>query len=180
MPELVEKLKRQLIVRTNESSHVVYYKVDANRETVAMAFHQAGSDSIATQGGEPLNVSVDKPALVLLERNGDSWSVSVQDPLHHVVRNAMEENDRRRLRFFTRNDRNTLNLTINRGLRSGQYDYQTQGYRIDHLAGKTVTVNGYGNQSELTIELPEQQDKAYQGRHDLFTGMPAKVVVPVQ
>ncbi|MGR5287739.1 polysaccharide lyase family 8 super-sandwich domain-containing protein [Vibrio maritimus] len=180
MPELVEQLKQQLVVRTNELSHVVYYRVDANREVVAMAFHQAGSESIATQGGEPLNVSVDKPALVLLERNGDSWSVSVQDPLHHVDRNAMEENDRRRLRFFTRNDRNTLNLTINRGLRSGQYDYQTQGHRIEHLAGQTVTVNGYGNQSELTIELPDQQDKAYQGRHDLFTGMPATVVIAAE
>ncbi|WP_112480013.1 hypothetical protein [Vibrio variabilis] len=97
-----------------------------------------------------------------------------------VDRNAMEESDSRRFRFFTRGDRNTLKLTINRGLRSGQYDYQIQGYRIEHLARQTVTVNGYGNQSELTIELPDQQDKAYQGRHDLFTGMPATVVIPVQ
>lgn len=180
MPDIVDRLKRQLVIKTSGLTHTVYYSSATGHEYVAMSFYQAGSESVATLGGEPLTVSVDKPALILLERNGDSWSISAQDPMHHVDRNAMEESDSRRFRFFTRNDRNTLNLTINRGLRSGTFEYQTQGRKPEQKEGQTVSVNSYGNQSELTIELPDSLDKAYKGRHDLYTGMPASVVVPAQ
>ncbi|WP_234497536.1 polysaccharide lyase family 8 super-sandwich domain-containing protein [Vibrio maritimus] len=180
MPALVDRLKRQLVAKTTATTHAIYYSSASNKEYVAMAFREAGSESVAVQNGEPLTVSVSKPALILLEREGDSWRVSAQDPLHHVDRNAMEENDSRRMRFFTRGDRNTLKVTINRPLRSGSYSYQTHGRKVEDKAGQSVSVNSYGNQSELNIELPDKQDKVYQGRHDLYTGMPASVTIPAQ
>ncbi len=98
MPGYLANLQSNLEVVSNGNN--VQGICDHTLGVVQLAFHSAAT--VTTSSG--LQVSVDRPALVQLRRNGDSWDLSATDPTHDLLATQ-------------------LNITVNAPLKVGSYAY---------------------------------------------------------
>ncbi|MGF1778010.1 polysaccharide lyase family 8 super-sandwich domain-containing protein [Vibrio nomapromontoriensis] len=176
MPSIVTRLTRSSTLIADESIHGMYQHDGAN-ESIAMSFFTAGEKTISIPQGNPLTVSVDKPALVIMNRAQSTWKVTVQDPLHHVDKDAMEERGKR-FKFCVRKGKNEIVVSVNRALQSGQYDYPRQGRVNTNTPSQIATVSSDDANSTIVFELPDTTDsKDYAGKEELYVGMPATITV---
>ena len=125
-----------------------------------------------------LTVTVDKPALVQLQRERSGWNVVVQDPNHHADEARISASDDVRHILLPRT--NQITVEVGLSLQPGTYMYNTQGPAVRFVPGQTVDVVNNGNgTSTLTVNLPDSLDASgYDYKEEFYAGMPAVVDVP--
>ncbi|WP_163930116.1 polysaccharide lyase family 8 super-sandwich domain-containing protein [Paraferrimonas sp. SM1919] len=154
---------------------VAFTHPDTQTKVVQMVFREAAS--ISFKNG--LTVSADKPALVqMIDDGSNSWNITVSDPLAHFDENATSSSKAEHLTLTTDNE---ITVTINQSLQAGLYHYLTQGFDVKAIDSQQVEVFSSNNTSELVFKLPDSNNADdYQGKHNLFVGMPASVTVSKQ
>ena len=145
-------------------------------EIVQVAFRGPGAADF-TNG---LRISTDKAAIVQLQRGGEQWEVTVQDPTHHVDDSAVEALDR--FGHILNQEANRIVISLNIPLKPGRYHYRTQGPEPRFFRGQTARVEvASDGVRQVTVELPDRQDAdVYGSKQDLYAGMPASFSVPVE
>ena len=150
---LADVLKRLVIVANGDGVQGI---VDQQLGLTQLAFYKAGGVSTSTG----LKVSVDRPALLQLRRDGGQWTFCATDPLHDP---AVKE----------------LNLKLNQPLAPGVYAYQLGG--IYPQPGETVAVEQAGAEVNVKVQLPDMSDDArYHYQAPLYAGMPVQVKIPAK
>ncbi len=128
---------------------------DHENEVIQLAFHAAGT-AVAASG---YSVTVDRPALVQLRRNGLNWELGVTDPIHELNATA-------------------INITTNVPLKTGSYSHTLPGFV--QRPGETVTVSQVSGGVMVNVPLPDPTDDAalnYQAV--LYASVPIHVTVPI-
>jgi len=152
MPAYMEEVLSRVTVVTNGAG--LQAVADASLGLVQAAFYKAGEVTLP----DGLTVSVDRPALLQLRRDGANWQVCATNPRHDP---AQQE----------------LNFKLNRPLAPGVYPYQLGG--IYPQPGETVTVERSGDGVKVNVQLPDMRDDArYNYQAPLYAGMPVRVALP--
>ena len=172
MPAVMDRIEQRLdIIHTPVVQGHRY--TDGSTVLVQLAFYEAGK--VAFDDG--MTVTVHKPALVQLQKTGDGWNVTAQDPMHHADEAAIADSDQ--FQHFLLSGPNRITVEVNLPLRAGTYRYDTQGPEVRFVDGQTVNVVNNDGMSTLTFQLPDRLDAAAYGyREELYAGMPAVVDVP--
>ncbi len=173
MPDVMSRIEERFET-VNTAAVQGHRFADGDSALVQLAFYEAGT--AAFDGG--LTVTVDKPALVQLQKERDGWNVTAQNPVHHVDAAAVAALSE--FQHILQDGPNRITVDMSLSLRAGTYTYDTQGPEARLVAGQTVGVvnNGDGT-STLTFDLPDSLDApSYDYRVELYTGMSAVVDVP--
>ena len=175
MPQVVADISNNYQLINTELVQGHHYN-DGSDDVIQLAFYAGGTATF----DNGVTVSVDKAALVQLQKSGDNWDVTVSDPTHHVDEIAQNEVDY--FQFKNLSTANQIGLTTNLTLMPGEYSYLTQGNKQDFVSGQTVELTCLPNDNCLLLfNLPDELDKvAYDYRQQLYTGMPANVIIPQQ
>lgn len=150
MKAKVTNLQKDIATVTNAASaHAAFV---ADDKTWQYAFFKPGTISIGK-----MEVTSEDVALIMLRDNGNSWTLSVSNP--------MPDGKKQTLTFYA-----------STSLKAGTYAYQTKG--IQKLAGETVTVSPDKGGSKVVIELPDIRDeKRYNYQSDLYAATPIVVEI---
>ena len=172
MPVVMSHIEQRFEV-INTAAVQGHRYTDDGTVLVQLAFYEAGSVSF----DDGMTVAVDKPSLVQLQKTGDGWNVTVQNPVHHADEAAIAASDQ--FQHILLSDPNRITVHVSLPLRAGTYTYDTQGSDVRFVDGQTVSVVNNGGTSTLTFELPDSLDAAaYSYREELYAGMPAVIDVP--
>ena len=173
MPAVMSRIEERFEM-VNTAAVQGHRYADGDSALVQLSFYEAGT--VAFDDG--LTVTVDKPALVQLQKYRDGWNVTVQNPTHHADEAAVAASSE--FQHILLPGPNRIRVDVSLSLRAGTYTYDTQGPDARFVAGQTVGVvnNGDGS-STLTFDLPDSLDAPhYDYRVELHAGMPAVVDVP--
>ncbi|SHE81631.1 Polysaccharide lyase family 8, C-terminal beta-sandwich domain [Mariniphaga anaerophila] len=151
MPGLVSRLANELnCTLQNDSIHSVYAKADSITQ---IAFYAPGKIKVNKK-----TIECDNTAMVMLKENQNSWTVSVGDPTADVHKEQIT------LRFST-------------PLKEGKYSYTVPG--IYPREGEFAEVKREGNNSVITVEMPDARDEAYYNYQSvLYSGVPVVLNIP--
>lgn len=151
MPQLVEVVSNFEIINQDK----VLAVHNPSKELYQIVFKQQGQVKFS----DGMTVESDQPAIVQLSKLGGEWSLSVTDPLARI-------------------DLKAINLIVDQNLPAGEYRYRTKGVEQKYIEGQKVLVSKYGDKSRIHVSLPDYNDNiAYGLRAELYTGMPAEVVL---
>ena len=144
-------LKRIAIVANTSSIQGI---AEQKLGLIQLAFHKA--DAITLPSG--LQLAVDRPALLQLRPEGNTWLFCATDPLHDK-------------------DAKELLIKLNRPLlKSGVYPYQLGG--IYPRPGESISVESAGQGVAVKVQLPDMtNDAEYNYQAPLYAGMPITVKV---
>lgn len=150
MPARVKAMQQDISFKQQSAAaHAVY---SAREKMWQYAFFQPGTLAV---GG--MEVASDDIAQVMLRDNGDSWTLSVNNPAPD-------------------GKKQTLSFNLSTRLPQGTYTYQAGG--IYPREGETVTIAPQGKGSRVTVELPDSRDAArYNYQSDLYAATPVVVTL---
>ena len=172
MPSVVSRIERRFEM-VNTPAVQGHRYTDGSIVLVQLAFYETGGFTF----DDGMTVAVDKPTLVQLQKVGDAWNVTVQDPTHHADEAAIAASDQ--FQHVLLSGPNRITVEVDLPLRAGTYTYDTQGPEVRFVDGQTVSVVNNGGTSTLTFELPDSLNAAAYGyREELYAGMPAVIDVP--
>ena len=175
MPGVLNEIENNLETINTTSTQAHLYS-NGGQTLSQLAFYSAAT----VRFGSGLSVTVNKPALVQLQKRQDGWNIAVQDPTHHADEAAIAASTD--FQHILLPGPNQINVGLNLSLQPGSYTYNTQGPDEGFVGGQTVDVvnNGRGA-STLTFHLSDRLDASnYRYREELYAGMPAVVEVPFQ
>ena len=131
-------------------AHAVY---SAKDKTWQYAFFQPGTLAVGN-----VEVASQDIAQVMLRDNGDSWTLSINNPAPDGQKQA-------------------LTFTISTRLPQGTYNYRAGG--IYPMEGETVTIASDSKGSRVTVEIPDGRDAVrYNYQSDLYAATPVVVTIP--
>lgn len=153
MPERMKEILKDLEFAQHASAaHAVYSATD---KTWQYAFFQPGAIFVGK-----MEASSEDVAQIMLRDNGDSWILSVNNPMPD-------------------GQKQTLSFNLSTKLSEGTYNYQVGG--VYPREGETVTVTTNGKGSKVTVELPDVRDAAhYNYQTDLYAATPIVIRIPKQ
>lgn len=174
MPTKVQQILTQLEVHQLPSSGIeaIYYQnPDKGTAIAQMVFRQSGEMTF----DNGLKVSVNKPALVQMSQlSSGEWDITVSDPTAHDDPNV--EAPTKSFKHVSLTTHNEIVLNVSLNFSPGTYSYLTQGIKKEALPSQQVWVSSINNGTEITFQLPDINDSEdYQGRENLYLGMPASV-----
>ena len=154
MPAMLTRIGRTMKVQVSgDSIHSVYTEPDG---VTQVAFFKRGS----IQAGKKLEIRSSAPAMVIMDENKDSWTISVGDPTADP-------------------DLEIITLHVSTPLQEGTYDYQMPG--VYTRPGETATVSADKGGSRIVIEMPDKRDEAYYNyQAALYAGAPVIFSIPKQ
>ena len=173
MPAVMNRIEERFDI-VNTAAVQGHRYGDGDAALVQLAFYAAGTVAFA----DGLTVTVDKPALVQLQKGRAGWNIAVQNPMHHADEAAIAAS--REFQHLLQPGPNRITVDVSLSLRAGTYTYDTGGPEVRSVAGQAVSVvNNYDGSSTLTVDLPDSLDAVgYDYRVELYAGMPAVVDVP--
>lgn len=151
MPERVKAIQKDFEFKQQEgAAHAVY---SARDKTWQFAFFKPGTLSVGQ-----MEISSQDIAQIMLRDNGDSWTLSVNNPAPD-------------------GQKQTLSFTLSTRLPQGTYNYQAGG--IYPTEGETVTIAPEGKGSKVTVEIPDSRDAVrYNYQSDLYAATPIVITIP--
>ncbi|MGR5305571.1 polysaccharide lyase family 8 super-sandwich domain-containing protein [Vibrio mediterranei] len=176
MPQRVEEILNQLEVHQSpeQQREAIYYRASSSSHEVAQIVFRAAGTQVFNNG---LSVTSNKAALVqMVKLDGGEWSVTVTDPFAHDDPSVSAPT--KHFQHIALTSPNEIVLNVNLKFSPGTYSYLTQGIKKQALASQQVLVSSINDGTELTFQLPDEGDSSdYQGRENLYLGMPASIRV---
>lgn len=150
MSQKVKTLQTDIAFKQNKATgHAVYSITD---KTWQYAFFQPGTLSV---GGT--NINSEDTAMIMLRDNGNSWTLSANNP--------MPDGKKQRMTFH-----------LSTQLPEGIYNYQVGG--VYPRKGETVTVTKEAKGCKVVIELPDARDeKLYNYQTELYGAIPIVIEI---
>ncbi|WP_163930421.1 polysaccharide lyase family 8 super-sandwich domain-containing protein [Paraferrimonas sp. SM1919] len=168
MPQIMAQAINQ-DVQIADGMYGVYWQ---DQQLYQGVFYQAGTINFA----DGVTLTVDKPALVQLTDQGDSWLLAISDPTHHSQ--AVDPDSRSNFDAPLKVGENRIQLQINQSLQTGTYNYDTQGYERIYFAKQDVEVTNNHSGTLIEVNLPDDTDQqTYNYAEQAYSGMSAVVSI---
>lgn len=132
MPAITERYGKEALYKKEENAHALY---DAKSKTWQAAFFKAGAITFGD-----MTIKAEQPAQLILHDNGNSWKLTVSNPVPDI-------------------NRQQLVLHVSKALKAGKYDYQLGG--VYPRKGEFVTISPEAGGTNIVAELADKRDEAY-------------------
>ncbi|MGF1749389.1 polysaccharide lyase family 8 super-sandwich domain-containing protein [Vibrio cionasavignyae] len=172
MPAKMAYFEKHLTVINTSNAQGIRFN-DDEQDIYQVVFHQAGTVTLGEN-----TITAAQPMLLQMTKLPQGWRITAQNPTAHNKEVVHDEGTKHKFGVTLKAVKNELRVTTSINLHEGTYRYDTQGPTQKFVEGQEVSVASISEGSELLFNLPGNEDeKAYDYRQQLYSGMPAIITV---